>query len=165
MNFLQVAKEIEQQGCDHYNALADNESTREFAGIFRFLAAEEIRHFQIFDAMDKKTALPPVETTDVVAYAKKIFQSLSEQFKASGGSSANYEEVYEKALQFENKSIEFYTRAIDENLFTGEADQQILLDIIRQENIHAKLISGLMEFLRHPGEWLENAEFFHSEEF
>ncbi len=165
MNFLLVAKEIEQQGCNHYNALADNESTRELAGIFRFLAAEEIRHFQIFDAMEKKTALPTIETTDVVAYAKKTFQSLSQQFKNSEGSFTDYEEVYEKALQFENKSIELYTNALDQNLFKGEVEQQVLLDIIRQETIHAKLLKSLMEFLRHPGEWLENAEFFHTEEF
>ncbi|MBN1760311.1 MAG: hypothetical protein JW863_18430 [Chitinispirillaceae bacterium] len=165
MNFLQVAKEIEQQGCDHYNSLADNEPTRELAGIFLFLAKEEIRHFQIFDAMEKEAALPQVEQTAVVAMAKKTFQALSAQFKAAGGSPANYDEVYEKALQFENKSIEFYTKAIDEHRFTGEAEQQVLLDIIRQETIHAKLITALMEFLRHPGEWLENAEFFHSDDF
>ena len=46
-----------------------------------------------------------------------------------------------------------------------EPQRTVLKNIIHQEKGHALLISSLMEFNRAPGEWLENAEWYHIDEF
>ena len=165
MIFLSFAKEIERKGFEHYTRLADATRVREIAGLFRYLAREEKRHLEIFESWEKKSALPPVENSGISKHAAKAFEILSEQFKTAGVPAINHDDAYEKALEFENKSIRFYTEALSGNEVSDESQRAVLESIIDQEKTHARLITSLMEFQRHPGEWLENAEWHHSDEY
>ncbi|MBN1578855.1 MAG: ferritin family protein [Chitinispirillaceae bacterium] len=165
MIFLNFAKEVERKGFEHYTKLADATPVREIAGIFLFLAREEKRHLEIFEAWDKGAAIPSIEDFGISKHAVKAFQILSEHFKTAGTPAINHDDAYEKALEFENKSIRFYTEALNGNAVSDESQKTILESIIDQEKTHARLITSLMEFQRHPGEWLENAEFRHPDDY
>ena len=115
--------------------------------------------------MEKKLALPSTETTGVLEYAQKTFQSLTEHFKTAGAPAISHGDAYEKALTLENKSIELYAGALKDALLKEESAVVLLRAIIDQEKKHARLIASLLEFQRNPGEWLENAEWRHLEEF
>ena len=161
MNFLHLAQEIELQGFNHYNKLADATPVKEISGIFRFLAREEKRHLEIFEALDRNADIPAVEDTGISEYAAKAFEDLSGHFKTAGVPALSHNDAYEKALGFEDKSIRFYTDALNGNDLSDESQRTVLESIIEQEKKHARLITSLMEFQRHPGEWLENAEWRH----
>lgn len=165
MDVLGLAKEIEQQGYEHYMNLADSTPVREISGIFKLLAREEKNHFEIFAAIEKNSVVPPAEDSEIVEHAEKVFQSLSDHFKTAGVPAFDHDDAFEKALQFENKSIRFYSEIISGKEFTDESNKAVLLYIIAQERMHARLISSLMEFFRHPGEWLENAEWRHIDDY
>lgn len=165
MIFLSFAKEIERKGFEHYTRLADATQVREIAGIFRYLAREEKRHLEIFESWERGRALPPIENSGISKHATKAFEILSEHFKTAGVPAINHDDAYKKALEFENKSIRFYTEALSGNEVSDESQRTILESIINQEKTHARLITSLMEFQRHSGEWLENAEWHHSEEY
>lgn len=167
MNFLSYAKEIELAGAELYSGLAQKAGVIEVSSIFQFLAREEKRHYEIFDAWQQNSVLPAVEETNLLRYAKESFQKLTEHFKMLGVSVINRDEAYEKALDFEKNSINLYSEALEKikkNL-DNEKQRNILKLIIEQERSHEKLIVSLMEFQRHPGEWLENAEWYHLDEY
>lgn len=163
MNFLHFAKTMELQSSKQYRELADKTQQREIAGIFNFLANEEEKHFKLFDAWEKIENPPPSEDSGISEYAKKIFHALSDHFKTAGVPAIDYDDVYVKALGFENESIQFYKDALNGEDVTDKAQRALLEHIIDEEEKHAWLIAALMEFQRHPGEWLENAEWRHSE--
>ena len=165
MDFLNVAQQIERQGILHYSMLAEKTQVREISGIFQFLAREEKRHLEIFEALAQKTDPPSIEIIGLLADPKKAFESLTEHFKTSGVPVISYDEAYEKALGFENESISLYMDALADPVFSEGPQGKLLQSIIDQEKKHARLISSLMEFLRHPGEWLENAEWHNAEEY
>ncbi|MBN1309755.1 MAG: ferritin family protein [Chitinispirillaceae bacterium] len=165
MIFLHFSKEIERKGLEYYNKLADATQIREIAGIFRYLAREEKRHYEIFESWEKEGVLPPVENSGISKHATTAFEVLSEHFKTAGVPAINHGDAYEKALEFENKSIRFYTEALNGIEVSDESQRAILESIIDQEKTHARLITSLMEFQRHPGEWLENVEWRHAEKY
>jgi rubrerythrin len=165
MNFLRFAKTMELQSLKQYRELAEGTQSREIAGIFNFLAEEEEKHFNIFDAWERMDNLPTDEDSGISEYAKKVFQTLADRFRTTGVSAIDRDDAYVKALGFESESIQFYTDTLNGKEITDETQRTILKNIIDQEKRHAWLITSLMEFQRHPGEWLENAEWNHSEAY
>jgi rubrerythrin len=165
MNFLETAKELELRGMEHYLRLAEMTSVNAVAGIFRFLASEEKRHFGIFDAWSKSVALPEPEKSEAMENTATIFNALTSHFKSGGVPAVNHGELYEKALEFENRSLRFYTDLLKGEEPFDEKQRSVLAAVIDQEQRHVELITSLMEFMRHPGEWIENAEFRHADAF
>ena len=164
MNFLELAMDIEDEGIRYYMHLSAKTIDKESATIFQYLAKEEQRHYDIFNAWQKKIEAPPIEDTGIFGIdAPTVFKRLMDHFETFGVPAVHYHDAYEKALLFEKKSIAAYTDALTK---LDEREQKVMLTkIITQEKSHARFITHMLEFLRHPGEWLENAEWVHHEEF
>ena len=96
-----------------------------------------------------------------------MFSLLSEQFNAPGTIKIDREYPLNTAMEFENKTLSFYEKAIAEMTISpgGEAACQVLKQIAEQEKNHIRLIDSLKDFQRHPHEWLENAEWYHLDEY
>jgi len=164
MDFLDFAKNIEKQGKEQYLTLANSMQEKELSGIFKFMAAEEERHWEVFDGWQKKIHTPETAVELVLGKNSDAFKSIAghfigEQYIAP----INYEQAYDKALQFENQSIALYESGLSNT--TDEEWKPVLTMIIEQEKAHADFLVSLKNFLRHPGEWLENAEWRHAEEY
>lgn len=167
MGMLDFAKEIEMKGFQHYSELAKTADTKEISSIFGYLAKEEKRHYKIFDSWQRNVNIPPLGKSNILRNSKLAFRKLAKHFNTLGVSAVNRDDAYGKALSFENKSIDLYTNALNKITDNVEFEEQgnMLKVIIDQEKKHARLITALMEFQRHPGEWLENAEWNHLDEY
>jgi rubrerythrin len=163
MNILDQAMSIETEGIQFYTELSQKTEAREIAGIFGFFAREEKRHYEIFDAWKKNIKAPDIDDANVLGKAGEIFRTLSAQFTTAGVPAIDHDEAYKKALRLEEKSIAYYN---DISGRLANEEQRLMLKlIIHQEQTHVKLINQLMEFQRHPNEWLENAEWNHQDEY
>ena len=67
MDAWELAKSIEKEGKEYYLKLAKESPEPSLAGVFNFLAKEEQRHYDIFDAMQRKA---PVHTEPGTASAE-----------------------------------------------------------------------------------------------
>jgi rubrerythrin len=140
---------------------------QEIRSIFGFLSREENLHLKLLLAMSRHTALPPIETSSILSDAKAAFKILSDQFTKSGTIAIDREYALGSALEFENKSVSLYEKAITELMTIPgtEPSRQVLEKILAQEKNHIRLVESLMEFQRNPYEWLENAEWNHLDEY
>ncbi|MBD3391723.1 MAG: hypothetical protein GF418_06655 [Chitinivibrionales bacterium] len=163
MGFIDMAKQIEQEGIQHYHRLAEETPYREMAGIFEYLAREEQRHYDIFDAWQKKHKAPEIERTDIAQRAKKVFERLTKDIDSLGVAAIDQDDAYYKALTLEKNSVSVYTEMLAKTQ-SPEQEKQLHF-IIGQEESHMRLVQSLMEFQRHPHEWLENAEWHHFDEY
>ncbi len=158
MKILDLAKEMEIQGRDYYHELANETPIESLTGIFQFLASEEQKHFDIFNSLDHGSKVATEGPSELVSRAKEVFSGLSENFRMPEAI-YDYEAAYRKALDLEKKSIAYYTEIKSKLSDPGEIPT---IDfIISQERIHARLMETLMEFVRKPKIWLENAEWNH----
>jgi rubrerythrin len=163
MDLYEFAMAIEKEGADYYRKLAGEAIDQEVGSIFHFLAREEESHYEILNAWYRETDVPPLTDMNILKESHAVFKRLSNHFETYGVPATHYYNAYEKALKFEEKSVALY-----ESILTklDKKDQKgIVNKILDQEKSHVQFLQNMLEFLRHPGEWLENAEWFHQEAY
>ncbi|MBD3392936.1 MAG: hypothetical protein GF418_12595 [Chitinivibrionales bacterium] len=157
----EFAKGFEKEGKEYYERLAKESSIEELSGVFSILAAEEQRHYDLFDKLQKGQQAE-AENSGALGSAKEAFARLSKD-NDMPEVIEDAESVYRKALTLENSSIKFYEEAL---VKLEDAEQKsIVTDVLDQERSHARIISGMIEFIGRPKEWLENAEWHHLDEY
>ncbi|MFA5252189.1 MAG: ferritin family protein, partial [Phycisphaerae bacterium] len=72
-------------------------------------------------------------------------------------------ELYRQAMKLEKQSEDFYLDCADK---TKDARQkQLFLQLASEEKKHCYLLENIVDFVSRPRSWLENAEFFHLEDY
>ncbi len=160
MENLELAKSIEKEGKEYYLKLSKESPDPSLAGVFKFLAQEEQRHFELFDALQKKS---PVRTEPgaAVLEAKKMFAGLSSHF-ALPEMFYDYTAAYMRALEMENKSIALYDGMLAKAASMDE--KRVLSFLVLEEQKHKHLMEHLIEFVNKPNVYLETSEFNHLQE-
>ena len=161
MNIFEFAMEKEKYSEDYYRQLAGRTSSQGLPNIFSMLADEEAQHYSVVERM--KSKMPEkVFNTDVLSEAKDVFKRMKEgtdrfSFAASEA------EIYKKAQDIEKDSRDFYLQKADE---VEDRDQKgIFIKLAEEEKKHYFLLENIIEFVSRPQTWLENAEFYHLEEY
>ncbi len=162
-DILDFAMGIEKEGMAYYKHLSNTSLGKDVVSIFAYLSEEEKRHYEIFAALRNNADAPPLEDFAILSRAPEVFKGLADHFETYGVPATHYYNAYEKALRFEEKSVSFYTAALTK--INDDKQKELVAKILDQEKTHVQFITNLLEFLRHPGEWLENAEWVHLDEF
>lgn len=158
---LEIAKTIEKEAREQYLRLAESTVHREVAGVFRFLADEEEKHYTMFERMQKNLPVEPSKPSDLLLKAKSVLKSIS--IENSPPASGDAETSYQKALELENRSVEFYEK-LAENKVAAEQAGVVAL-ILGEERKHVRLMEEMIQFVLRPKLWLENAEWNHLDEY
>ncbi|MBA4389554.1 MAG: hypothetical protein C0399_01280 [Syntrophus sp. (in: bacteria)] len=163
MEIYSFAKAIEKKGAEYYRKMADETDLKEIKGVFEHLAVEEDNHYKMFEAMERGVATGIAGTTSsVIEKAKNVFAALARgvQIPAALKDSAA---AYKQGLELENESITYYRKARE--TAPDEAQKKTIDMIIEQEHSHARLMESMIEFVDRPSQWLENAEWYHLDEY
>ena len=161
MDIFEFAMEKEKDSRDFYHQLAEETADKGLAKIFNMLADEEERHYRIVEQM-KNNAPQEVGDTDFLSDAKNIFK----QMKEGAGKfsfSASQIEIYKKAQAIEKQSREFYLQKADE--VKDARQKKIFFQLASEENKHYFLLENILEFVSRSEQWLENAEWYHLDEY
>jgi rubrerythrin len=145
---------------DYYRQLAAKSHNKGLATIFNMLAGEEARHYKIVSDM-KKDIAPDLAETKVLSDAKNVFAKMRESAQSFDFNISEIE-LYKKALDIEKQSRDFYLEKADE---VAEAQKEIFLELADEEKKHYLLLENIIDFVSRPETWLENAEFYHLEEY
>lgn len=163
-DIFEYAMKMETDGRDFYLEQAQKTQQSQFRKIWEQLADDEQKHYNIFKALrdgqpahyDEGTA------TTILASTMNVF----EEMKASGKNfsfTGEVEKAWVEAREVERKSEDFYrdkAKQVD-----TEAKRQILHRIADEEHKHYVTLDNVIQFLRRPMDWLENAEWHHMEEY
>lgn len=163
MEIYSFAKALEKKGAAYYRTMANETDLKEIKGVFEHLATEEDNHYKIFAAMERDSGADITSLTDsAIEKAKNVFAALARgvQIPATLKDSAA---AYKKGLELENESIAYYRKARETTL--DESQKKILDMIIKQERSHARFMESMIEFVNRPSQWLEDAEWYHLDEY
>jgi rubrerythrin len=161
MNIFDFAMEKEKFSENYYRQLAEKTNSIGLQNILTMLADEEAVHYKIVSNM-KKNITPHLADTSVLSDAKEIFADMrnsAEKFDFN----INQLELYKKAKDIEKQSREFYLEKKEQ---LGSADQkEIFQKLANHEQKHFILLENILDFLSAPQAWLENAEWYHLDEY
>jgi rubrerythrin len=161
MNIFEFAKEKEKYAEEFYRDRAAKSPDKGLSEIFQLLANEEEKHYDLIDKMQSESSVETTETT-VLSDAKNIFEKIRE-----GGKKFDFDkselELYKQAQDIETKARKLYLEKAEE--VELESQKKIFLWLAEEEKKHYFLLDNIIEFVSRPQRWLEDAEFYHLEEY
>ncbi len=161
MDIFEFAMEKEKDSRDFYNQLADKTADKGLAKIFNMLADEEAKHYRIIEQM-KNNSSQDIGDTNILSDAKNILKRLKETSDKLSFPASQIG-VYKKALTIEQQSREFYLQKASE--VENPRQKKIFARLAEEENKHYFLLDNILEFVSRPEQWLENAEWYHLDEY
>lgn len=163
MDVLDYAMQMELDGEKYYRDLAAKTTDPGLVTILTRMADEEVKHHNTFRQL-KEQQMPEMAVDAVADGARTIFAEMAESGKAFDLEESQIE-LYEKAREVERQSRDFYLETAAG--FPAPEAQALLKRIADEEELHYQLLSSIVEFVSRPvpGNWLENAEWNHTDEY
>ncbi len=159
---LTIALKLEQEGRKFFLEAAARFESPLARQTFEFLAAEENKHIEhireyylsIESSGDTRipafNQLPPAERL-------KEFNDRMAELRDEIKPTATDSEAYEYALKFETGAEEFYEKCLNEA--TDPHVKEFYRWLIKEEEMHAKILNSCLQFVRDPAGWFKQ----HSE--
>ena len=160
MNIFEYAMQMEKDGEIYYRQLVQQTANKGLKTILTMLADEEVKHYNAIEKM--KTAGPDVVETTILTDAKNVFIQIQES-NESFGFDIGQTELYKKAQDIEKRSQDFYLEKANET--EKKYQKRIFQKLAEEEKKHYFLLENIIQFVSRPDTWLENAEFYHLEEY
>ncbi|MBU6391316.1 MAG: ferritin family protein [Planctomycetes bacterium] len=161
MDIYKYAMQMEKDGESYYRELTEKIGNLGLKRILTMLADAEVIHYNILLKMKKNEKIGMTDTP-ILADVKNIFIKMKEE-KEITGINISQVELYKKAQQIEEKSQNFY---LDK---AGEVEdllqKEIFLKIAEEEKKHFFILESVIDFVSRPQRWLENAEWYHLDEY
>jgi rubrerythrin len=160
MDILKYAMQMEKDGEAYYRQLAQQTENKGLKSILTMLADEEVKHYKIIEKME--TERPQPAPAKILARAKNIFAKIKKSDEGLDFASGQIG-LYRKAQDIEKKSEQFYREKVSK--VTEEYQKEIFLQLAEEENKHYFLLENIIQFVSRPQTWVENAEFYHLDEY
>jgi rubrerythrin len=161
MDIFEFAMQKEKLSEGNYRQLAAQTDNAGLKSIFNMLADEEAHHFSVVEKMRSKIP-DKLSRTDVLSDAREVFAKMREGTRKFDFDSGQIE-IYKKARDIEEESRKFYLEKADE--VEDHCQKGIFRKLAEEEKKHYFLLDNIIEFVCQPETWLENAEFYHLEEY
>ena len=163
MNIYDDAIQMEKDGEKFYRELAAKCPEKGLAAILTLLADAEVSHISVFEQMKARCA-PRVPRCTVLTDTKNIFVRMKEagENPAAGASQVD---LLRKAQKIEQDTRRVYMTRVEQ--VPEAAQKEIFRKIAAEEQKHATILGNMIEMVSRPdpGNWLENAEWHHLEEY
>lgn len=155
MNIYEYAMQIEKDGEIFYLDLAEKIEDAGIKNIFIMLAEEEVKHYIIFDKMNKRQTFTTQHSTHLTKHTLALFHKMRAE-NPHFSFSRSYIEAFKSALRTEENSYQFYIEK--GNMLEDGAQKEAFLRIAEEEKEHMILLQNLLAFVMDPLEWIESHE-------
>jgi rubrerythrin len=162
MDLIKYAIEMEEESKKYYLELAEKCANNEgVKNILKMLAFEHEKHSEAFQFINEDQ-YQKLENSVSFREVDKLFKKMKAD-KQTFSCDIDQVDLYKKALDLVRKKYDFYKEALS----TVESlDSKKLLKKIVEEEHHQKyVLENLVEMVTRPDKWLENAEFYHFDEY
>jgi len=163
MDVFEFGKKMELDGKGFYEQQAKKIGVPGLRNIFRRLAEDEQKHYDVLVRMQEEQSDNSMPDSDILDEAKNVFEDII----ASGDKLSSVEggdlEGYRRAMKIEADSFRLYEKAAAEE--QDEKVRDLLLRIAREEHRHFNILESVYTFVNAPNEYLAWGEFSNLDEF
>jgi rubrerythrin len=166
MNIYEYAMQMEVDGEQYYLELAAQSDSSGLRRIFQMLADEEVKHYKVVEKMSRRENIPAqLARTEILDKVKNVFAEMKENEPVPRIDTTNATKSFLKARDIEEESEKFYR--VQAGKVQDPAQREIFLQLAREEGKHLRIMENIIEFVSRPepGNWLEDAEWHHLDEY
>jgi len=124
------------------------------------LADAEVKHYKLFQNMKRNDKVTMADTS-ILNDVKNVFVKMKRE--KSFEADVSQVELYRKAQGIEKLTQDFYLDKAGE--VEDKSQTGIFLRIADEEKRHYLILESIINFVNRPASWLENAEWYHLEEY
>ncbi|MCK4760014.1 MAG: ferritin family protein [Candidatus Aminicenantes bacterium] len=158
-NAIKEAIRLEINGRNFFNHAAEITHNELGKKMFEKLAAEEVRHIEVFSELFTKI----LKETDWKKYVRDeelkgesaLIEKLKERMRGAEGKSET--QALSIGMELEENAIRFFQKAADE--VDDPVAKEIFRNISEEEKFHYDLLQAQHDSLTNSGFWLDSAEF------
>ena len=161
MKDLRSVIEMEKEAERRYRELAEKSDNSWLKSIMVLLAEEEARHHNYYRGLEEGVR-SGMKDSELVSAVKQVFLKIRETKDVSGIGVSEID-LYRRALEAEKEHTKFYLNKAEE--VKTEAERQMFLQVAAEERRHAGVLQNVVDFVSRPQEWLEDAEWYHLEDY
>ncbi len=162
MNVFDFAMKMETDAEAFYKQLAEKSNVEGIKRIFMDLAADENKHFHLFEALKAQSQATTMEDSRALDNAQSVFAALLKQ-KPSLDNIHGDLDGYQYALKIEAEGVKLYEDAAEKE---KNADvKRLLLRIAEEEKKHFEIIHNVYDFVNAPNQFLAWGEFSNLDEY
>jgi rubrerythrin len=163
MEFFKFALEMEKKTIENYRTLAERcQSNEGVKNILLMLADDHEKHTKTLITMQNKGH---AEMPDTKAFREvhKLFANMQSE-KNPFSCDIDQVQLYEDARDLVLKKQQFYLDIVD-NMDISQESKALVKQMAEEEWKQAVVLSNIIEMVRRPQTWLEDAEFHHLDEY
>jgi rubrerythrin len=162
MDFFEFALDQEQQTIESYQTLAEKcQSNEGVKNILLMLADDHKKHTKTLREIQKKTSVE-MEETETFREARELFAEMQRD-KTPFSCDIDQVKLYEEARDLVLKKLQFYLDTIEK--METEENKTLVKKMAEEEKKQAFVLENIIEMVRRPETWLEDAEFHHLDEY
>lgn len=165
MNIYQFAMQMEKDGENYYRVLAKESSVPGLSKIFLMLADEEVKHYNVIERLSRKEKNPQLVEARILENVKNVFVTMQGAKGEVHIDTTKAASAYRKACTIEEMSQQFYLEKA--GLVEDGYERQMFIRLAKEEERHLRIMENIVQFVSRPepGNWLENAEWHHLDEY
>ena len=161
MDIFEFAMQKEKYSENYYRELADKTRNKGLKNVCNMLADEEAKHYKIVRLMRKEIP-KEITNTKILTNAKQAFEKMRESPEKFNFDISELQ-LYQKAKDIEQESKKFYLEKAEEVKDARQKD--IFKKLADEEQKHFIIVENICDFLAKPESYLENAEFYHLDDY
>lgn len=162
MNVFDFAMKMELDGKEFYEKLARKTNVEGLKTIFTHLAADEQKHYEIFQRLQGQAQATGMQESTSLENARNVFARLLEEKETLGPVEGDLE-GYRYAMKLEAESFRLYEDAARRE--KDEEVKRLLMRIAGEEHQHFNIVENIYNFVNAPNQYLAWGEFSNLEEF
>jgi len=161
MDIYQFAINFERENREYYEKCAEKTEDKAIKSVFLELSSEEAKHERIVKELRDNNEIEDLEF-DIIPKVNEVFSQIKEGMPDKVMPTEQVD-IYDKALNMEEKSKDFYSEKAEE--VEDKKAKEILLRLSKEEKKHEDIIRSIIELVNRPNTWLEDAEWYHLEDY
>ena len=161
MNVYEYAMQLEKDGENYYREAASRSNAQGSGQDIHELPMPKSSTMTSSSKMKERKAWQLPDTT-ILKDVKNIFVTMREEGGLEGIGASEIE-LYTKAQAIEKMTEDFY-REKGAHVEDG-TEREAFLKVAGEEQKHYFILQQIIDFVSRPYQWLENAEWYHLEEY
>lgn len=160
-NVYDFAVEFEREHRDFYKEMIKKTDEKRLQKVFSMLVEQEEKHEKIVEQLRNQERVEHVES-DILPDAKKTFEEIASDLPNTVLPDDQVE-LYKKAREMEERTYNFYKEKAEEAEL--EKIKEVFEKLAGEEKKHENILSNLIDFVNKPNTWLDDAEWYHLEDY
>jgi len=162
MEFFEFALEMEKKTIESYRILAEKcQSNEGVKNILLMLADDHEKHTKTLKEMQNNAAVE-MEETETFREARELFSNMQKN-NAPFSCEIDQVRLYEDASDLVLKKIQLYSDTVEK--METEENMTLVKKMAEEEKKQAVVLGHIIEMVKRPQTWLEDAEFHHLDEY